>query len=149
VSKPSRIAAFLAYLLSAVGCLYVLLARRRDDFAVYHVRQSLALLFAAVGLPLLWAAVSWVLAWIPTVGPVLGAMLFSLVIAGELAAMIDWFIGMSNALRGRQKALPLIGAYAEGRRPIRDDPIEVHKSIDTLDATDVIETSEGQTYRVP
>ena len=68
MSRSSRYLAFLAYLLSLPGALFVLLARRDDLFAVYHARQSLAIVIAAIVTPLAWAVVAWPAAWIPIVG---------------------------------------------------------------------------------
>src|SRR3954470_8591784 len=59
VSQSSRYLAFISYLLSLPGALFVLLARRDDPFAVYHAGRSLRLAIIAVAAPLAWAAVAW------------------------------------------------------------------------------------------
>lgn len=110
--KPSsRYLAFLAYLLSLPGALILLLLRRRDPFVFYHARQSLVLSLAALVAPLIWAALAWALAWIPTVGPLLGISLFSLVIAIFIALAFSWLAGLIYALQGKIRPLPLIGAW--------------------------------------
>ncbi len=81
MSKSSRYLAFFAYLLSAPAALYVLLARRDDPFAVFHAKQSLAIVVAAVAAPLLWVVIAWAGAWIPIAGPLIGLTLFALLIA--------------------------------------------------------------------
>ena len=112
MSRSSRYLAFLAYLLSLPGALFVLLARRDDLFAVYHARQSLAITIAAIATPLAWAVVAWPLAWIPIVGGVFGVALFALVIAAEIGLAASWIIGMIFALRGMARTTPFVGAWA-------------------------------------
>jgi uncharacterized membrane protein len=116
VSNSSRYLAFVAYLLSVPGALFVLLARRRDAFAVYHARQSLAIAIAAIVTPLAWVAVAWPSAWIPYVGVLVGLSLFALVIAAYVGLAVSWVVGMVFALRGLARPAPLVGAWAT-RRP--------------------------------
>jgi uncharacterized membrane protein len=112
VSRSSRYLAFLSYLLSLPGALFVLLARRDDPFAVYHARQSLTLAVVGVVTPLIWAVVAWALAWIPILGPMLGVILFALVIATYVGLLISWLTGMTYSFKGLVRPLPLIGALA-------------------------------------
>jgi len=112
VSRSSRYLAFIAYMLSLPGALFVLLARRDDLFAVYHARQSLAIVIAAIVTPLAWAVVAWPAAWIPIVGAVIGVALFALVIAAEIGLAASWIIGMIFALRGMARTVPFVGAWA-------------------------------------
>jgi uncharacterized membrane protein len=137
VSTQSRYSAFIAYLLPGLGPLYVLLGQRRNEFALYHARQSLLLLLAALLLPLAWAVVSWLLIWLPIVGPVLGAALFALVLAGYTGLIVSWVLGLVYALRGRMEPLPLMGRWA-ARRPLpppppttlANEPLEESRPID-------------------
>jgi uncharacterized membrane protein len=112
VSRSSRYFAFLSYLLSLPGALFVLLARRDDPFAVYHARQSLALAIVALVTPLVWAILAWGLAWIPLIGGALGIMLFALMIAVYVGLLIDWISGMAYALQGKAQRIPLTGPLA-------------------------------------
>ena len=112
MSRSSRYLAFIAYMLSLPGALFVLLARRDDLFAVYHARQSLAIVIAAIVTPLAWAVVAWPAAWIPIVGAVIGVALFALVIAAEIGLAASWIIGMIFALRGMARTVPFVGAWA-------------------------------------
>lgn len=116
MSRSSRYLAFLAYLLSLPGALFVLLTRRDDPFAIYHARQSLAIVVAAIVTPLAWAVVAWPLAWIPYIGAVIGVSLFALVIAAYIGLAVSWVAGMVFALRGLARPVPLVGARAT-RRP--------------------------------
>ena len=117
MSTSNRYWAFLAYLLSVVGFLFVLLFRPRDPLAVYHARQSLMLALVAVAAPLAWAICAWALGWVPLAGPILAAMLFALVIAAYIALLVGWIVGMVYALRGRMARVPLFGRWAE-RLPV-------------------------------
>ena len=112
MSRSSRYLAFIAYMLSLPGALFVLLARRDDLFAVYHARQSVAIVIAAIVTPLAWAVVAWPAAWIPIVGAVIGVALFALVIAAEIGLAASWIIGMIFALRGIARTVPFVGAWA-------------------------------------
>jgi uncharacterized membrane protein len=116
VSRSSRYLAFLSYLLSLPGALFVLLARRDDPFAVYHARQSLRLAIIGLAAPLVWGGVAWILAWIPTLGPMLSVILFALLIAVYFGILISWIAGMIYSLKGQVRPLPLFGTRST-RRP--------------------------------
>lgn len=109
----NRIVAFLAYLLPILGPLYVFIASRENEFAVFHARQSLTLTAFAIGTPLGWAIASWALLWIPTVGPLLAVPGFTMVILILLFLAVVWILGLANALRVVQKPLPVIGRWAD------------------------------------
>ena len=112
MSKSSRYLAFVAYLLSLPGALFVLLARRDDPFATYHARQSLAIVGAALAAPLAWLIVAWAAAWIPLAGVVIGLTLFALVIAAYAGLVVSWIVGMVFALQGKARPIPLVGSWA-------------------------------------
>jgi len=116
VSQSSRYLAFLSYLLSLPGALFVLLVRRDDLFAVYHARQSLRLAIIGIATPLIWALIAWPLAWIPVVGGMLGVILFALVIAIYLGIAISWIAGMIYSLNGQVRPMPLFGPRSKRRR---------------------------------
>ena len=122
MTRASRWWAFAAYLFSLPGALIVLAARRGDDFARYHARQSALLAVLMIAIPLAWAVVAWCLAWVPLVGAMLGVSLFALVLAALVALAGSWITGMVFALQGNIKPVPLVGRWAE-RRPPR--PVEV------------------------
>ena len=113
MNGPKRQLAFIAYLVPVFGWLYVLLFERKDEFAVYHARQSMVLTITAVVTPLIWAVAAWVLAWVPLVGSLLAAFLFALVILIYLFLVAVWIVGMVNALRALAKPLPVVGEWAE------------------------------------
>lgn len=109
VSENSRVWAVAAYLLLAVGGLLVYLLNRKDEFAIFHARQSLWLTFLAIFVPGAWVVVAWLIALIPLVGPLLAVASFSLVIAFILAWLAAWIFGMIHALSGRQTGVPFFG----------------------------------------
>lgn len=117
MSKPQRHLAFLAYLLSILGWLYVLLFHRKDEFAAYHAKQSLGLTIIAVGTPAVWAVVAWIVSWLPLAGPTIAAASFSLVIVTYVVLIVSWITGMVYALQTKMKPVPVVGGWAE-RIPI-------------------------------
>lgn len=104
-----RISAFLAYLLSVVGWLFVIFFDRKSVFSVFHLKQSIGLLLYLIGVTLGWIISAWILALIPYAGGLTAAMLFSLVIAAYISGFVIWVVGMVNALRGEMNLLPLVG----------------------------------------
>jgi uncharacterized membrane protein len=112
MNTSARIPAFLAYLLLPVGWLYVFLFGRRDPAAVFHCKQSIALVAFVLAVTASWVAVGWLLAWIPF-GFVLSVALFAIVIAAYLFAVVVWLVGMANALRARRTPLPIVGGWGE------------------------------------
>ena len=122
MSQSSRYLAFISYLLSLPGALFVLLARRDDLFAVYHARQSLRLAIIGIAAPLIWAVVAWVLAWIPLIGGMLGVVLFALVIATYAGILISWIAGMIYSLKGQVRPLPLFGTRSPRQRTAQPTP---------------------------
>jgi len=94
-----RLFALLAYLLSIVGVVIVLVAKKDSRFAVFHAKQSLILFFGWVlsgGLlmahvPFLSSLISWLL---------------------NLALFVLWVVGIVYALTGQEKSLPVVGDLA-------------------------------------
>ena len=105
----SRIKAFVAYLFFALGAALVLLFSRKDQFAVFHARQSLILTGVGILSVFVWVLVAYPLAWIPYFGPVAASATFGLVIAAFIALAVGWIMGMVNALRAETKRLPMVG----------------------------------------
>ena len=139
MSTSSRYLAFVAYLLSLPGALLVLLLRRDDPFVVYHARQSLAIVVAALVTPLLWALVAWATAWIPLAGVVVGLTLFALVIATFIGLIVSWVTGMVFALQGKVKPVPLVGSWAIRRvaKAAPEPDSEEESSADLIERTSV------------
>ena len=113
MQKSNRTLAFLAYLLPVIGPLLVLLADRKNTFALYHAFQSLGLTLIAIVAPIVWAVCAWLLMWIPLAGGLLAAALFALVVAAYITLFIAWLAGMSNALRNELAPAPVFGGWGE------------------------------------
>jgi uncharacterized membrane protein len=111
VTTSSKLSAFLAYLLLIIGWVVVFLFRRNDKFAMYHAKQSVVLVIAAIVILLAWAIAGWIISWVPFIGFVLAVAFFALVIAIELCFLIAWIVGMAYAWRGKVKPLPFVGSY--------------------------------------
>ena len=116
MNTPNRGLAFIAYLLSIVGWLIVLVVGRRDRFAAFHARQSLALLLFLVLVTAGWYVIFWLTSFVPYLA-IIGLSLFSLVIAAFVFALYAWIRGMSNALNARMTALPIVGKLAQRLPP--------------------------------
>lgn len=110
-----RLPAAAAYI-PVIGWLYVYLFQRKNELAVYHLRQSIGLAAALIGVLLAWIVAAWVLAWIPYFS-ILSAGLFTLVMAAYLAGAVAWVVGIIRALRDRLEPLPMVGSWAS-RLPI-------------------------------
>ena len=113
MNTSSRISAFLAYLLLIIGWLYIFLFRRNDKLALYHTKQSIMLVMVAIGAPVSWAVLSWLIALIPLVGPPIATALFALVIASYALLLVNWVVGMVYALQSKLRPLPVVGKWAE------------------------------------
>ena len=118
-SRPSRVPAFLAYLLLVVGWLFVLVAHRDDEFARFHTRQSIMLVLSAIVSLGAWAIFGWIISWIPFVGPVVATASFALVISVGLYLFVLWIVGMISVLQAKERPLsiPIIGRWIR-RLPI-------------------------------
>lgn len=108
----SRVKAFVAYLFLAVGGIVVLLVSRRDAYAAFHARQSIALTLVAVVGSAVLMVICYLVALIPRIGPPLGMAAFALVIGLLLALLFAWVKGMLNALRAKVVPAPVVGAVA-------------------------------------
>jgi uncharacterized membrane protein len=116
MTQTSRLPAFLAYL-PVIGWIYVAVFQRRNDAAMFHLRQSVGLVLFLVGVFVAWVVVSTMIALIPYMAA-LGMALFTLVMAALLYGFVACITGMNNALRRRLEPLPLFGKWAS-RLPIR------------------------------
>lgn len=112
VDNSSRILAFLSYILLVVGALFILLFRRKDEFAAFHARQSLVFVIGALLAPAVWYGIAWLVMWIPGVGGALGLALFSGVLAAYLALIYGWLRGLIDSLNAQQRTMPLVGDWA-------------------------------------
>jgi uncharacterized membrane protein len=100
VSDESKMFAFLAYLLSILGFLIIVIAKKDDEFAIYHAKQSLILFVIYM--------IGWIIfIFIPFIG------WFILLPIWWLLFLALTIIGIVNAFSGKKKPLPIIGSWGE------------------------------------
>jgi len=116
MNSSSRVSGILAYVVPVLGWLYVYLFQRQDEFAVFHLKQSVGLGIFLIGTFLLWVVVAWLIALLPYMA-VFGITLFTLVIAAYIYGFVLWVKGILNVLRSEMNPLPGIGQRAN-RLPI-------------------------------
>ncbi len=105
--ENGRVFAVLAYLLPVVGGFIGLAADGRNPLTRNHAMQSIASVIAlALGF-LAWAVGAYVIALIPAIGPILSISLFTLVIALALFVLVNWIIGIVQAMRGEERTIPI------------------------------------------
>ena len=111
--KPNRLLAVISYLIPVLGSVVVFLVGRKNLFALYHACQAFALAMMVILLPVVWALISWVVAWVPLAGPTISAATFSIVMAGVLTFLILTVVGISKALGANVSPLFLVGKWGE------------------------------------
>ncbi|MCA9889478.1 MAG: hypothetical protein KC546_13955 [Anaerolineae bacterium] len=116
MEKKSPLSAVIAYI-PIIGWLYVYLFARRDELALFHLRQSIGLVMFLIGSFLAWAVAAWILAWMPYVSA-LGAALFAFVIFAIFFVAVAWVLGIINALTSKPRPIPIVGKWS-ARLPIR------------------------------
>ncbi len=79
METSQRIPAVIAYI-PVIGWLFVLLTQNKNPFAIFHVRQAIGLILFLILAAIAWAAITWVMSWLPF-GFLVGNVLFALVIA--------------------------------------------------------------------
>ena len=98
-----RTAAFVSYI-TFIGWLisyFALYPSRRTAYTAFHLRQSLLIHLLAFGLDVLFSFSRVMVIWLLLCG-IIGVCLF-----------IIWLIGFWDALNGRQRPVPVIGAPAQ------------------------------------
>ena len=118
MNSPKRFSAILTYVLLVIGWAYVLILDRKNEFAIYHTRQSIMLVLVAIGSFIVWAVFAWLISLIPLVGAFVAASTFSLVISAILAVIFGWVMGIIHAARAEWKPVPFFGGWAN-RLPIK------------------------------
>jgi uncharacterized membrane protein len=116
MNLSSRVSAILTYVLPVIGWLYVYFFKREDEFAVFHLKQSIGLIIFLIGTFLLWAITAWILALVPYMA-VFSVALFTMVIVAYIFGFIVWVTGILHVLRNQMIPLTGIGNRAN-RLPI-------------------------------
>jgi uncharacterized membrane protein len=114
MSVTSRISAAVAYL-PVLGWLYVLLLQRKDELAMFHLRQSIGLFVFLILVLAGWFVVTWLSAWIPFAF-MFGTASFALVMAAYAMGAVSWIVGIVYALLGRPVFMPIVGRRAAAIR---------------------------------
>lgn len=96
-----RLAALLSYLLGFITGLVFLVLEKQNAYVRFHAYQS-TILFLGIGVT------SFVLGFVPLIGPLLDAVLGA-------AAFVLWILLMLKAFQGVQYKLPMLGDMAEER----------------------------------
>jgi uncharacterized membrane protein len=115
MNTQSSFSAAIAYI-PVIGWLFVYLLQRKNQLAVYHLRQSIGLVLFLIGALVIWAVVGYVIAMIPYMAA-FSVALFTVVIAAYLFGAVTWIMGIINALRNKSTPLPFFGRWAS-RLPI-------------------------------
>jgi uncharacterized membrane protein len=115
MSASQRISAAIGYI-PVIGWIYIFFLQRKNPLALFHLKQSIALILSMAVFFVIWAVVAWVLTWIPY-GDIFGIAAFTLVITVWIVGAIAWIVGIINALRGLMNEVPLFGSWA-ARLPI-------------------------------
>jgi len=100
----SKLFAFLAILLSVVGFIIALVAKRDNKYVMFYAKQSLILFIAGIVVKVLT-----VLLAITIIG------IIAIPVVWVVFAVI-WVIALINSLSGEEKETPWIGKYARSIR---------------------------------
>jgi len=98
----SKLFAFLAILLSIIGFLIALFAKKNNKYVMFYAKQSLVLFIAWV---VLWG-LSFILLFIPVIGSFIHWIIY-------LGMIILWVIGLIYSLSGEMKEIPILGQFAK------------------------------------
>jgi len=106
-----NVAAALAYITFIPAVIFLLLKPyQKNHFVRFHCWQSIFMAGAAVVLGVALRIVFLLLAFIPTVGYLLGSIL---VLVTSLGWTILWLVAVIKALQGEFFRLPIVGHFAE------------------------------------
>lgn len=100
--EEGKVFAFLGVFLTVIGFIIVLLAKRKNRYAMYYAKQGLVLFIAYL---VVWV-VSLFLRFVPLVGNALSWLL-------QAGLMVLWIVGWVYALSGEEKDIPLLGRFGE------------------------------------
>jgi uncharacterized membrane protein len=99
-SASGNIYAIIAYLLGILGALIVIVAQKKDKFALFHAKQSLVLSIVAF-------IVGMVLGFIPILGWLIAATIF------PLAVVAAFLWGAYKAYQGEWYRFPMVADWAD------------------------------------
>ena len=97
----SKLFAFLAVLLSIVGFIIALLAKKDDKYVMFYAKQSLVLFLTGIA-----AKILTILLIVTIVGIVAVPVVW-------IVYIVIWIIALVNSVSGKQKQTPIVGKYAK------------------------------------
>lgn len=98
----SKLFAFLSVLLTVIGFVIAIVAKKEDKYVMHYAKQSLVLF---IGWVALWV-IGMILGFIPVLGGVIHIIL-------SIALLILWIIGLVYSLSGEMKDIPVVGDLAK------------------------------------
>jgi uncharacterized membrane protein len=113
-----KVLAVIAYILSPVGAIIALLFGRGKAFCRHHARRSLELFGFVAVLFVAWLVTAHILTLIPYVGFPIGILLFGLVLAAFLFALVLAVIGIIKAIKGEEVIFPMVSARMIALEPL-------------------------------
>ena len=104
--QNSKALSFLSYL----GILFLIpmLVNKDSAYTKFHVNQGIVLFLTELAGGIAVGIVSFILAFIPVVGAIIGGLLYVVFSIGILILVI---LGIINAVQGKVVRLPLIGSF--------------------------------------
>lgn len=98
--SDSKLFAFLAILLSVLGFIIALLAKKEDKYVMFYAKQSLILFLVGIVAKILTVLLAITIVGLIAV-PVVWGIYFVL-----------WIVALINSFSGKQKETPWVGKYA-------------------------------------
>jgi uncharacterized membrane protein len=102
--EDGKMMAILAY----IFFLIPLLAARDKKFAMYHTEQAIALWIAFIAIYIVMTILTII---VNQISSTLGCVVSILGLLPWLAYVVLWIMGLLNAIGGKIKELPVIGAW--------------------------------------
>lgn len=106
--QEDRTAAILSYI-TIIGFIVaiVLHSSKKTALGAFHLRQVLGFIVVGIAVWIAVAITSFILAFIPVIGPILGFLIWA---ALGLGGFVLWLMGLIAAIQGKQTPVPVIGA---------------------------------------
>jgi uncharacterized membrane protein len=113
LSDESKLFGALAYLLSVVTGIVVLLMKKEDAYAKFHAMQSILVFVVVFIVYVILTIAAVILSYIPIIGQILGLLVVLLQGLISLVMLILWLLLMWKAYSGVKWKLPVVGDKAE------------------------------------
>ncbi len=98
----STIYAFLATILSIIGVIIAIIARKKDRYVMYYAKQSLVIFIVGI----IGGVIGGILSFLPLVGGIINTGIF-------IVVFIAWLLSWIYALSGKEKEIPIISELAD------------------------------------